>query len=131
MYVSPLDTALELSSKKGSSRGPLISASLSWNIFVSTFVDFSGAILRHRRLCTLVYLLLLVLLTVILASDSLLETAFFLWPANIFLNRFWNDQLYIAPHPYFLHGTFFVLGVTLFLFFASGLYNEKITYANK
>lgn len=82
-------------------------------------------------LCTLVYLLLLVISTVILASDSLLETTLFLWPVNTLLKRFWDDQIYITPHPYVLHGAFFVLGVTLFLFFASGLYSEKITYANK
>jgi hypothetical protein len=82
-------------------------------------------------LYTLVYLLLLVLSTVTLASDSLLETTFFLWPVNAMLKRFWDDQIYIIPHPYLLHGTFFVLGVTLCLFFASGLYGEKITYANK
>jgi len=88
-------------------------------------------ILHLHCLCTLVYLLSLVLSTVILASDSLLETTFFLWPVNTLLKRFWDDQIFITPHPYVLHGVFFVLGVTLFLFFASGLYSEKITYANK
>jgi len=95
-------------------------------------MDFSRALsFASACRCTLVYLLLLVLSTIILASDSLLETTFFLWPVNAFLERFWGDQVYITPHPYVLHGAFFVLGMTLFLFFASGLYSEKITYANK
>jgi hypothetical protein len=92
---------------------------LSGPYYASKYIDFSWA--RSFASAS----------TAIFASDSLLETTFFFWPANVFLKRFWDDHIYITPHPYLLHGAFFVLGVTLFLFFASGLYSEKITYANK
>ncbi|KAG9313668.1 hypothetical protein JVU11DRAFT_6013 [Chiua virens] len=37
----------------------------------------------------------------------------------------------VKPHPYFASGLLLVAITTLLLFFASGMYSEKIAYANR
>ena len=41
------------------------------------------------------------------------------------------DNKEFALHPYYASGLLFVSVTTLVLFFASGMYSEKIAYANK
>jgi hypothetical protein len=43
----------------------------------------------------------------------------------------YTDETDVALHPYFASGLLFVAVTTLVLFFASGLYAEKIAYANQ
>lgn len=86
------------------------------------------------------YLTLLVSMTLILTSDVLLETELLELPVNsmIFyytLYRYPDTPQSACPHikvsQYLKTCGLFVLGMTLFLFFASGMYSEKVGYANK
>jgi hypothetical protein len=48
-----------------------------------------------------------------------------------FLPRIYTPDVEVTLHPYFASGLLFVSVTTLVLFFASGMYSEKIAYANK
>jgi hypothetical protein len=43
----------------------------------------------------------------------------------------YTDDTEVVLHPYFASGLLFVSVTTLVLFFASGMYTEKIGYANQ
>lgn len=43
----------------------------------------------------------------------------------------YTPDVEVTIHPYFASGLLFVSVTTLVLFFASGMYSEKIAYANK
>jgi len=70
-----------------------------------------------------------------LLSEVLLQTSFLNVPYTIILRKVLPDVYGSAedlkPHPYFASGLLFVLVTALLLFFASGMYGEKIAYANR
>jgi hypothetical protein len=98
-----------------------------------------------------VFLVQLALVILILTSDVLLDTSFLMLPVNLAvpyldaelrmpLLKWWFGYLDwdipqittpIIPHPYLTPGVWLVAVTTLVLFFASGLYSEKISYANR
>ena len=98
-----------------------------------------------------VYLLLLVSAVLVFLSDVLLETELCLFPLNHAVYYYysytrsierikvdtWRTEddadagIYFHLPPYVRTGCLFILGVTLFLFFASGMYSERVGYANK
>jgi Spo7-like protein len=43
----------------------------------------------------------------------------------------YTDDTVVVLHPYFASGLLFVSVTTLLLFFASGMYTDKIAYANQ
>lgn len=82
-----------------------------------------------------VFLLHLVLVIAFLLSEVLLQTSFLDVPYTYLLRRILPDVygsvISVKPHPYFASGLLFVAITTLLLFFASGMYSEKIAYANR
>lgn len=112
----------------------------------------NAGLLKRRKSRYQFYLLLLVTAVLIFLSDVLLETELFLLPLNhavyyyysytrsletIPKRDLWRAEddadagIYFHLPPYVKTGCLFVLGVTLFLFFASGMYSERVGYANK
>ena len=80
---------------------------------------------------TPVFLAQLLLVIAILLSDELLDTAFLAFPLNFLLTHVWPDRPLIVAHSYVTSGLLFIAVTTLVLFYASGLYAEKIGYANR
>jgi hypothetical protein len=84
-----------------------------------------------------VFLLQLLLVIAFLLSEVLLppSSSLLVIPYKIILQRLLPDiytsETEITLHPYFTSGLLFVSVTTLVLFFASGMYSEKIAYANK
>lgn len=60
-----------------------------------------------------------------------LYTSFLVMPLNFVLQRSISGYELIIPHPYFTSALLLISVTTLVLFFASGMYNEKIGYANR
>ncbi|KAG8807483.1 hypothetical protein FRC17_004442 [Serendipita sp. 399] len=95
----------------------------------------NAGILKRKKARYQIFVLLVFL------SDVLLETDLFILPLNLALEYYllytqpdidWRrDELYFHLPPYVKTGGLFILGVTLFLFFASGMYSERVGYANK
>lgn len=84
--------------------------------------------------CFQVFLLHLLLVIVFLLSEVLLSPSISLLaiPYTFVLQRlFPASETEITLHPYVASGLLFVSVTTLVLFFASGMYSEKIAYANK
>jgi hypothetical protein len=85
-----------------------------------------------------VFLLQLLLLIAFLLSEVLLQTTFLAIPYRFVLHQA-LPEIYgekekleaVRLHPYFASGLLFVSVTTLVLFFASGMYSEKIAYANQ
>lgn len=81
------------------------------------------------------FLLHLILVIAFLLSEVLLQTSFLDIPYTYLLRRILPDVYgtvsSVKPHPYFASGLLFVAITTLLLFFASGMYSEKIAYANR
>jgi hypothetical protein len=106
---------------------------------------------NHRCYLAQAFLVHLVLVILVLASDVVLNTSFVMLPVNFMVPYFdnririplimwWLDQpeatisritTPLHPHPYIIPGLWLVSITTLVLFFASGLYSEKISYANR
>jgi Spo7-like protein len=85
-----------------------------------------------------VFLFQLLLLIAFLLSEVLLQTTFLAIPYRFVLLRalpeIYGEKEKLAAmklHPYFASGLLFVSVTTLVLFFASGMYSEKIAYANQ
>jgi hypothetical protein len=80
-----------------------------------------------------VLLLQLVFCITILASDVLLSTDFLAWPINYLVQHMpiFTGAQDIVLSPYVRQSAFGIAVITLFLFYASGLYAEKIGYANR
>ncbi|KIM28260.1 hypothetical protein M408DRAFT_329602 [Serendipita vermifera MAFF 305830] len=100
----------------------------------------NAGLLKKRKARYQLYLAVLVGTILVLTSDVLLETELFEFPSNTAL-FYYTSYRYPHlltddyPHPkfsqYIKTCALFVLGMTLFLFFASGMYSEKVGYANK
>lgn len=80
-----------------------------------------------------VFLVHLVLVIAFLLSEVLLQTSFLDIPYTYLLGCILPLDVYgsVKPHPYFASGLLLVAITTLLLFFASGMYAEKIAYANR
>jgi hypothetical protein len=82
-----------------------------------------------------VFLAQLLIAIAFLLSEVLLQTSLLSIPYKIVLQRIlpeiYTDDVQVELHPYFASGLLFVSVTTLVLFFASGMYSEKIAYANQ
>ena len=82
-----------------------------------------------------VFLLQLLLIIAFLLCEVLLQTNLLGVPWKWFLHRvlpeIYPEDADVRVHPYFASGLLFVSVTTLVLFFASGMYAEKIGYANR
>ncbi|CAE6469117.1 hypothetical protein ACGC1H_006242 [Rhizoctonia solani] len=114
-------------------------------------LKINAAMLKKRKRKYQAFLAQLVIVILVLTSDVVLNTSFVASPMNLvapyFDNRvrvpllvWWFDQpeqkiLRVSTplqlHPYIIPGLWLVSVTTLILFFASGLYSEKISYANR
>ncbi|KAF9219201.1 hypothetical protein BS17DRAFT_789804 [Gyrodon lividus] len=95
----------------------------------------NAASLQRRKSRYQLFLVHLVLVIAFLLSEVLLQTAFLDIPYTYLLRSILPDAYgnvtSVKPHPYFASGLLFVAVTTLLLFFASGMYSEKIAYANR
>lgn len=86
---------------------------------------------------SLVFLFQLLLIIAFLLTEVLLppQTSILSIPYKMVLERLLPDiytpDVPVTLHPYFASGLLLVSVTTLVLFFASGMYSEKIAYANK
>ena len=78
-----------------------------------------------------VFLAQLLLVIAILMSDVFLHTSFLAFPLNCLVRHAWPDRPAIVPHSYLTFGLLLIAVTTLVLFYASGIYAEKIGYANR
>ncbi|KAF8307889.1 hypothetical protein DL93DRAFT_2159338 [Clavulina sp. PMI_390] len=93
----------------------------------------NAARLRRRKRKYQFLLIQLVVTIVILACDAILSTNVILWPLNQLIRHipYYAPQSDIIVPPYMIQSAFCIAVITLFLFYASGLYAEKIGYANR
>lgn len=70
-----------------------------------------------------------------LLSETFLQTSFMALSYKFLLRKSlphaYSEDYDVQLHPYFAKGLLLVAVTTLILFFASGLYEEKIGYANR
>lgn len=88
---------------------------------------------RHLTLNpSTVFLLNLIIVILVLTADVLLSTGFFAWPLKSLLRQLpIESRPDVVFHPYLAPGALLVAITTLVLFYASGMYAEKIGYANR
>ncbi|KAF9242256.1 hypothetical protein BU15DRAFT_86853 [Melanogaster broomeanus] len=95
----------------------------------------NAASLQRRKSRYQLFLAHLVLVIAFLSSEVLLQTAFldvpYTYALRSILPDVYSSVTSVKPHPYFASGLLFVAVTTLLLFFASGMYSEKIAYANR
>ncbi|KIJ33554.1 hypothetical protein M422DRAFT_35476 [Sphaerobolus stellatus SS14] len=91
----------------------------------------NAANLRRRKSKYELFLAQLVFVIILLLLDVLLYTSFLGFPLNFLISRLWPDYPPIVPHSYVASGLLFISVTTLVLFYASGMYAEKIGYANR
>jgi hypothetical protein len=82
-----------------------------------------------------VFLVQLIFAIVFLLCEALLHTSFLSIPYQYLLRHAfpnaYGPDVEVRLHPYVASGLLFVSVTTLLLFFATGLYSEKIGYANR
>ncbi|KAI0364117.1 hypothetical protein BV20DRAFT_1061219 [Pilatotrama ljubarskyi] len=95
----------------------------------------NAASLNRRKRRYQLFLLQLLLIIAFLLCEVLLQTNFlgvpYKWVLQQVLPDIYTEDTEVRVHPYFASGLLFVSVTTLVLFFASGMYSEKIGYANK
>ncbi|EIN13818.1 hypothetical protein PUNSTDRAFT_56786 [Punctularia strigosozonata HHB-11173 SS5] len=95
----------------------------------------NAAALKRRKSRYRLFLLQLLVIIAFLLSEVHLQTNFLAIPYALFLRKLLPDiytpETPVLLHPYFASGMLFVSVTTLVLFFASGMYSEKIGYANR
>lgn len=95
----------------------------------------NAASLQRRKSRYQLFLVNLIFAIVFLLSEVLLQTAFLDIPYTYALRSAFPDvhrkDQSVKLHPYIPSGLLFVAVTALFLFFASGMYAEKIAYANR
>ncbi|KAL5498017.1 hypothetical protein ACEPAH_2948 [Sanghuangporus vaninii] len=96
----------------------------------------NASLLKKRKHRYQLFLTQLLAIIVFLAFEVMLETHFLDMPCNYALQKafpeeFGNGYHAVELHPFVARGLLFVSITTLLLFFASGLYGEKIAYANR
>ena len=94
-----------------------------WTV-LDAFLIYLSKVFLFQLLLTIAFLLSEVLLP---PSSSLLSIPY----RAVLLRLFPGTQTETTLHPYIASGLLFVSVTTLVLFFASGMYSEKIAYANK
>ncbi|EGO00979.1 hypothetical protein SERLA73DRAFT_178992 [Serpula lacrymans var. lacrymans S7.3] len=95
----------------------------------------NAANLQRRKSRYQLFLGQLILVIGFLLSEVLLQTAFLTMPYKLVLQKalpeIYTVDKEVTPHPHLASGLLFVSVTTLVLFFASGMYSEKIAYANR
>ncbi|KAI0308264.1 hypothetical protein B0F90DRAFT_1615017, partial [Multifurca ochricompacta] len=96
----------------------------------------TNALILNRRKSRYQFFLAQLIVTIIfLLCEVLLNTSFLSIPYQHFLSRalpsVYGADVEVRLHPYVVSGLLFVSVTTLLLFFATGLYSEKIGYANR
>ncbi|KAI0357972.1 hypothetical protein OH77DRAFT_1519253 [Trametes cingulata] len=95
----------------------------------------NAASLNRRKRRYQLFLLQLLIIIAFLLCEVLLQTNFlgvpYKWVLRQVLPDIYTEDTEVRVHPYFASGMLFVSVTTLVLFFASGMYSEKIGYANK
>lgn len=91
------------------------------------FLTMSFSVYLFQLLVVIVFLLSEVLLP---PSSSLLAIPYN-WTLQRLLPNMYGPDTHVTLHPFFASGLLLVSVTTLVLFFASGMYSEKIAYANK
>ncbi|KAF5384401.1 hypothetical protein D9615_003114 [Tricholomella constricta] len=92
--------------------------------------------LQRRKSRYQLFLLQLLVVIAFLLSEVLLppQSSFLAIPYKMVLQQLlpeiYTPDVQVTIHPYFASGLLFVSVTTLVLFFASGMYSEKIAYAN-
>lgn len=83
----------------------------------------------------LVFLLQLLIISAFLLCEVVLQTNMLSYPYKWVLHQvlpdIYPEDADVRAHPYFASGLLFVSVATVVLFFASGMYSEKISYANR
>ena len=82
-----------------------------------------------------VFLAQLIVTIIFLLCEVLLQTSLLVVPYRFILQSalpdIYTSDVEVTLHPYVASGLLFVAVTTLVLFFASGMYSEKIGYANR
>ncbi|KAI0686583.1 hypothetical protein C8Q76DRAFT_761539 [Earliella scabrosa] len=95
----------------------------------------NAASLNRRKRRYQLFLLQLLLIIAFLLCEVLLQTNMlgipYKWILHQVLPELYPEDAVVRVHPYFASGLLFVSVTTLVLFFASGMYSEKIGYANR
>ncbi|KAI0752939.1 Spo7-like protein-domain-containing protein [Daedaleopsis nitida] len=95
----------------------------------------NAAVLNARKRRYQLFLVQLLAVIVFLLSEVLLQSNWlglpYKWVLHQALPEIYPEDADVRVHPYFASGLLFVSVTTLVLFFASGMYSEKIGYANK
>ncbi|KAI0926610.1 hypothetical protein AcV7_005502 [Taiwanofungus camphoratus] len=95
----------------------------------------NAALLNRRKHRYQLFLAQLLLTIIFLLSEAFLQTNFLSIPYKIVLQKalpdVYQDDTLVQVPPYFASGLLFVAVTTLVLFFASGMYSEKVGYANR
>ncbi|KAI0340317.1 hypothetical protein BDW22DRAFT_1360251 [Trametopsis cervina] len=98
-------------------------------------LKINAASLSRRKRRYQLFLTQLLLIIAFLLSEVLLQTDFlsipYAWLLRRILPDIYGPRVKVHVHPYFALGLLCVSVTTLALFFLSGLYSEKIGYANK
>ncbi|KZO99421.1 hypothetical protein CALVIDRAFT_561281 [Calocera viscosa TUFC12733] len=92
----------------------------------------NNARLKKQKARYQFFFLVLLVCIALLTSDLLLHTFFTPYVVNLALKAehpLWDPVW--TPHPYVTPGLLLIASTTLILFFASGMYAEKIGYANR
>jgi hypothetical protein len=102
-------------------------------IKVRSIFPTKSALASHFTLS--VFLAQLIFTIIFLLCEVLLNTPFLSIPYQHFLRialpKSYGPDVEVRLHPYVASGLLFVSVTTLLLFFATGLYSEKIGYANR
>ncbi|OSD00571.1 hypothetical protein PYCCODRAFT_1479037 [Trametes coccinea BRFM310] len=95
----------------------------------------NAASLNRRKRRYQLFLLQLLIIIAFLLCEVVLQTNFlgvpYKWILTQLLPDIYTPETEVRVHPYFASGLLFVSVTTLVLFFASGMYSEKIGYAKK
>ncbi|KAH9982971.1 hypothetical protein BGW80DRAFT_1434175 [Lactifluus volemus] len=95
----------------------------------------NALILNRRKSRYQIFLAQLIFTIIFLLCEVLLNTPFLSIPYQHFLRfalpKSYGPDVEVRLHPYVASGLLFVSVTTLLLFFATGLYSEKIGYANR
>ncbi|TFK84658.1 hypothetical protein K466DRAFT_588748 [Polyporus arcularius HHB13444] len=95
----------------------------------------NAAALNRRKRRYQLFLVQLLVISAFLLCEVVLQTNMLSYPYKWFLHQLLPDiypeDADVTVHPYFASGLLFVSVTTLVLFFASGMYSEKISYANR
>lgn len=130
MILQPIAIYFSLKNASKQTRPTFVAGSRAISVMSYTFLNRLYIFIFDIKYCP-VFLVQLLLLIIILLSDVLLYTSFFAMPLNFALRYFAPEYGPIIPHPYVISAFLLISITTLVLFFASGMYNEKIGYANR